>query len=294
MNTMGFIQSHICLIAVVVITLLGLGCASTTTQQVSTETTEELISSKPTSSEKELEKEPPAIEKSQPAENIKPVTDKDEASTTLDQIQQEKPTPQKPQKAPPELAEQSKEERSQKFMNALKKEIEKRLQERLEKQKVQKEKVQDVEDNQELVRQEQSEEQELPEQSSAPQTHEEKEAMKKAEKKLFTEITGLVIDKTISPFGSHFYDKFYMNWDPPDISQDYTIYIHEKSSPSFGFILTIKVDSYNVWGKYLKPRIPEIDKSVEEALGKVKQFIMNYEQMLKQLGGNDMQGDGIM
>ncbi len=129
--------------------------------------------------------------------------------------------------------------------------------------------------------------------SKPPKTKEERKAIKKAEKRLYQDLTGLVIDNTISPFGSQFYNKFYLRWDPPTIKKDYNIYIEEKTNPSFGFIIIIKVDEYIVWQKRLKPRLSEIESAVINSIKNIKAFLESYEENLKQLSQYDLRGNGL-
>jgi hypothetical protein len=173
------------------------------------------------------------------------------------------------------------------FMEALKEKIKQRVQEKMrQKEGAQLDMPQTATSDEKLPLN--------PQDRNVPQTEEEQLAMERAERKLQTDITGLVIDQTISPFGSHFYDKFYITFDPPEISQAYNIYITEQASPSFGFILRVRVDDYVIWAKNLKPRFSVIEESVIEARQRATAFLVNYEAMLRQLGGNDMKGDGII
>lgn len=182
--------------------------------------------------------------------------------------------------------------RTDEFMEALKKEIEKRFQERLREKKME---IEDTSD--ESIDQKAGTDDvttiKPPEHQEAPQTEEDREAMKQAELFLQNEITGLVINQTVSPFGSHFYKEFYIDWEAPQVSEQYNIYIIERTLASFGFNVYVKVDDYLVWAKRLTPRFQEIDKAVDEAQQQVKLFLENYEEIQKQLAGNDMAGNGL-
>ncbi len=177
------------------------------------------------------------------------------------------------------------------FMKALKEEIAKRFQERMQhKQKVSEKPELDMveqqsdQNNTEMIK--------PPEHQEAPRTEEERDAMKKAENWLRYQITGMVIDQTVSPFGSHFYDNFYIKWEAPQISQTYNVYIHERTDASFTFLLTVKVDEYLVWAKRLRPRFQEIEEAVDEALQRVTLFLENYEAIQADLAGIDLKGNG--
>jgi len=137
-----------------------------------------------------------------------------------------------------------------------------------------------------------------PEKTSAAEEHKEveraatKEEMA-AEEELMEEITGLIIEETMTKIGYEFYENFFILWEAPEGIKDYNIFINEKASPLWGSWVQIKVDTAMVWSKVLKPRSEEIEKAAKEAVEVTKEFLFRYEEYKKELEGPDMEGSGI-
>lgn len=129
--------------------------------------------------------------------------------------------------------------------------------------------------------------------TEAPKTEAERQFLVQQENQLYSEITGLIIDDTLTPFGSRFYHNFYITWQPPKVGIDYNVYLEEQFSPNWGTRLTVRVDDYFIWQQRLQPRSAVIEEAVEKAQGAVYQFLANYEEYQKQLGGSDMAGTGL-
>jgi len=126
-----------------------------------------------------------------------------------------------------------------------------------------------------------------------PKEAEETEKVAAAEEEVMEEITGLIIEQTMTRIGYDFYENFFILWKAPKGIKDYNIFISEKASSEWGSLVQIKVDSNVVWDRALKPRGEEIEEAAKEATVATKEFLDNYEEYKKQLGGEDMKGDGI-
>jgi curli production assembly/transport component CsgE len=104
---------------------------------------------------------------------------------------------------------------------------------------------------------------------------------------------GLVIDHTQSKWGRDFVDLFNKSFNPPDKLSDYTIVIEEKPLPQFGTFILMKVNGNYVFQRFIQPRYQVIKINAEEASGIAMQYLVNYQQIQKDLQGEDLKGTGI-
>jgi len=107
------------------------------------------------------------------------------------------------------------------------------------------------------------------------------------------EIDGMIISETISKIGNDFYDIFYTNWNPPPQAKNYTITILEKPFPLQGNLITVKVNDSKVFERFVQPRYESIVESVNQAIKYTANYLINYERIQKDLGGEDLSGTGI-
>ena len=114
-----------------------------------------------------------------------------------------------------------------------------------------------------------------------------------AEDEVMLEITGLIMEETMTKIGYDFYEYFFLFWEAPQgISvEDYNILISEKASPMWGSWVRVDVDETTVWSRVLRPRSEEIEDAVKEAIGTTQQYLHNYEQY--QFKSKDMVGSDI-
>lgn len=107
------------------------------------------------------------------------------------------------------------------------------------------------------------------------------------------EIDGMIISETISKIGNDFYDNFYTNWNPPPQAKNYTITISEKPFPLQGNLIIVKVNDAKVFERFVQPRYESIVESVNQAIQYTANYLINYERIQKDLGGEDLSGTGI-
>ncbi len=107
------------------------------------------------------------------------------------------------------------------------------------------------------------------------------------------EIDGMIISETISKIGNDFYDIFYSNWNPPPQAKNYTITISEKPFPLQGNLITVKVNDAKTFERFVQPRYESIVESVNQAIQYTANYLINYERIQKDLGGEDLSGTGI-
>ncbi len=107
------------------------------------------------------------------------------------------------------------------------------------------------------------------------------------------EIDGLIIDQTQTKIGRDFYDYFYAKWEAPLFIKNYNIYVKERPLPKMGSWIFIEAHEQQVFRQVLRPRAADIEESAKKAAEYVHNFLLKYEEMKKELGNDDMQGDGI-
>ena len=106
-------------------------------------------------------------------------------------------------------------------------------------------------------------------------------------------IGGLVIDHTQSKWGRDFVDLFNKSFNPPDKFNDYTIVIEEKPLPQFGTLILMKVNGNYIYQRFIQPRYQTIKLNAEQASSVALQYLANYQQIQKDLQGEDLKGTGI-
>ena len=114
-------------------------------------------------------------------------------------------------------------------------------------------------------------------------------------KELDLEIDGLVVDQTLTKSGRDFYELFYNQWQPPNGARNFTLLIQEQPSrgPGMGTQINIIINDYNVVSIPLQPRYAIIEKYAGRAVGIAVNYLVNYQQIQRDLEGPDKMGNGI-
>ena len=114
-----------------------------------------------------------------------------------------------------------------------------------------------------------------------------------AEEELMEEISGLIMEETMTKIGYEFYEYFFLLWEPPQEVgvKDYNIFISELASPMWGSWVSVSVNGATVWSRVLKPRSAEVEDSAKEAILVTQQYLYNYQQY--QFQSEDLVGTGI-
>lgn len=107
------------------------------------------------------------------------------------------------------------------------------------------------------------------------------------------EIDGLIVKETRTKHGGDFYDHFYRNWEAPPNARNYTIYIKELPYRLNMTLVTVRINDSEVFRSALQPRREIIIQLADYALSRTSEFLTNYEDIMKQLGGEDQTGTGI-
>ncbi len=107
------------------------------------------------------------------------------------------------------------------------------------------------------------------------------------------EIDGLLFDQTKTKSGKDFYDFFYSEWVAPANARNYSIFIAEKPYRLTTTLIEIKINETAVFQSFLQPRADIIEQLAEQAVAQTQMYLANYEQLMRQLEGEDQSGSGI-
>lgn len=112
------------------------------------------------------------------------------------------------------------------------------------------------------------------------------------EKEIGMEITGLVMDETITKLGRDFYDLFFTNWNSFS-DEDYIIKIIEKPAPGTRTLVSIEINDNMIFQQFLQPKYNYIEALADYAVNVSTEYLQNYTELQKQLNNADLQGEGI-
>ncbi|MBE9491628.1 MAG: hypothetical protein IMY70_01975 [Bacteroidetes bacterium] len=115
----------------------------------------------------------------------------------------------------------------------------------------------------------------------------------KDEDEIGLEIDGLVMKETRTKMGNDFYDYFYKNWEAPPNARNYSIVIKELPYRLTLTLIVVSINNNEIFRSALQPRKEIIIALADYALIRAEEFLINYEDIMKQLGGEDQAGTGI-
>jgi len=107
------------------------------------------------------------------------------------------------------------------------------------------------------------------------------------------EIEGIIVDATQTKIGKDFYDLFYQQWSQVDNLPYQSITISEKALPQLGSQVTVQIEDQLIFQQVIQPRYEVIEQMVSYAVQRAYQYVINYDEMQKQLQGEDLKGTGI-
>jgi curli production assembly/transport component CsgE len=107
------------------------------------------------------------------------------------------------------------------------------------------------------------------------------------------EIDGLLVDDTKTKSGKDFYDLFYSEWEAPQNAKNYTITVSEKPFRLTSTLIAVSINDNVVYQAVLQPRQDIIEAQSEEAISTTQDYLANYEEIMKQINGEDLTGSGI-
>lgn len=107
------------------------------------------------------------------------------------------------------------------------------------------------------------------------------------------EIDGLLVDDTKTKTGKDFYDLFYGSWEAPKGAKNFTITISEKPFRLSSTLIVVSINDTPVYQSVLQPRQDIVEGLSQDAISTTQSYLANYEEIMKQLNGDDMAGSGI-
>lgn len=116
---------------------------------------------------------------------------------------------------------------------------------------------------------------------------------KAMENEMSLEIDGLIVDETLTKAGKDFYYNFFRNWEAPANAKNYSITIIEKPFRAMTTQIFIKINDNEVFKSMIQPRNDYIVQLSDYAISRCQQFLANYDEIMKQLEGEDKLGSGI-
>lgn len=116
---------------------------------------------------------------------------------------------------------------------------------------------------------------------------------KKTAQDYLIEIDGLLVDDSKTKTGKDFYDLFYNGWKAPANARNYTITISEKPFRLNITQIVVLINDNPVYQAVLQPRQEIVESLSEEAISTTQEYLTYYEEIMKQLNGDDMTGSGI-
>jgi len=118
-----------------------------------------------------------------------------------------------------------------------------------------------------------------------------KQSSKKNEVEI--ELDGLLVDDTKTKMGKDFYDLFYSSWVAPQGAKNYTITVSERPFRLSSTQIVVSINENTVYQAILQPRQDIVEGLSLEAISNTQSYLANYEEIMKQLNGEDMEGSGI-
>jgi len=107
------------------------------------------------------------------------------------------------------------------------------------------------------------------------------------------EIDGLLVDDTKTKTGKDFYDLFYSSWEAPKGAKNYTITVSEKPFRLSSTLIVVSINDNTVYQSILQPRQDIVEGLSADAILTAQSYLANYEEIMKELNGEDMAGSGI-
>lgn len=121
----------------------------------------------------------------------------------------------------------------------------------------------------------------------------EEESNKLVKKDASLEIDGLLVEDTKTKIGKDFFDLFYRDWEAPEEARNYTIYIVEKPFRLNITLIEISINETMVFQSILQPRTEFIEMLAEESINTTAMYLARYEEIVRELDGDDRSGSGI-
>ncbi|WP_218588566.1 curli production assembly/transport protein CsgE [Cyclobacterium lianum] len=107
------------------------------------------------------------------------------------------------------------------------------------------------------------------------------------------EIDGLLIDETKTKSGRDFFEYFYRQWEAPEEANNYSIFIREKPFRLSTTMIEIYINETMVFQSLLQPRNEVVEQLVSQSIGSTYMYLARYEEIVRELAGEERSGSGI-
>ena len=107
------------------------------------------------------------------------------------------------------------------------------------------------------------------------------------------ELDGMLFDETKTKSGRDFYDYFYNAWQAPPGASNYSVFITEKPYRLMTTLIEVKINETTVFQSFLQPRGDIVEQLAQQAVARTQLYLANYEELKRQLEGEDRSGTGI-
>ena len=101
------------------------------------------------------------------------------------------------------------------------------------------------------------------------------------------------MDATITKTGSDFFNNYTSGFEWPDVAGGFIVEISERPFRLTNTQVTIKVNDLEVFQNMLQPRASYLEELAAYARQVTLNYIVNYQQIMKELDGDDRAGSGI-
>ena len=119
------------------------------------------------------------------------------------------------------------------------------------------------------------------------------QATEKVKSDATLEIDGLLIDETKTKSGRDFFDLFYRDWEPPVEARNYSIFIMERPFRANQTLIEVFINETMVYQSFLQPRLDYIEEIVVDSVSITQMYLAQYEELIRELDGEDRKGSGI-
>jgi curli production assembly/transport component CsgE len=106
-------------------------------------------------------------------------------------------------------------------------------------------------------------------------------------------VSGILIDRTMTPIGQQFFSLFCTAWTPPEKIPYENITIVERFNPQWGSMIWITVDDEEIFEKLLLSRNKDLTELAGEVSSSIQQFLIRRELLKFIKQSNDLKGDGL-
>lgn len=107
------------------------------------------------------------------------------------------------------------------------------------------------------------------------------------------EISELIVNATISKPGNDFFYYYSNSFVWPEATGDFIVQVSEKPFRLNSTQISIKVNELEVFQNMLQPRTSYLEELAKYAQQVTINYIVNYQQIIKELDGDDRSGSGI-